>query len=131
MPQLRVLLVDDNQAFLDLAVHELAADPRVQVVGCARSSEEALEQLQQAEPDLVLLDISLPRMNGLEATRRIKRMPHAPWIVLVTIHDTPDYRAAGNAAGADGFIAKQEFDTQISSLIERLWGLAHAVPGQP
>jgi hypothetical protein len=50
-------------------------------------------------------------------------------VVLVTIYDTPDYRAAGIAAGADGFIAKEEFDTQIAPLIEALFGDALRAPG--
>jgi DNA-binding NarL/FixJ family response regulator len=122
MPPLRVLLVDDNQAFRDMAARELASDARVQVVGQARSAEDALAQLPGARPDLVLLDIGLPRMNGLEATRQIKARLGAPRVVLVTIYDTPDYRAAALAAGADGFIAKEEFDTQIAPLIEALFG---------
>ena len=121
MQSLRVLLVDDNQAFRDLAARELANDARVQIVGQAQSAEDALAQLPGAQPDLVLLDIGLPRMNGLEATRQIKARLGAPRVVLVTIHDSPDYRTAGMAAGADGFIAKEEFDTQISPLIERLF----------
>ncbi len=122
MQSLRILLVDDNQAFLDLAARELATDARVQIVGRAQSAEDALVQVQRARPDLVLLDIALPRMNGLEATRQIKAGLGPPRVVLVTIHDSPDYRAAGMAAGADGFIPKEEFDTQISPLIETLFG---------
>jgi DNA-binding NarL/FixJ family response regulator len=129
MQSLRVLLVDDNRAFLDLAARELATDMRVHVVGAMQSAEEALIQVQNLHPDLVLLDISLPRMNGLEATRQIKRWARAPWVVLVTIHDWPDYRAAGIAAGADGFIAKEEFDMQISALIGRLFDDLHCAPG--
>ncbi len=122
MHTVRVLLVDDNPAFLDTAARELTADARVQIVGRAGSGEEALVHVQRAPPDLVLLDISLPGMNGLEATRKIKAWPNAPRIVLVTIHDTSDYRVAGKAAGADGFIAKEEFDTQILPLVETLFG---------
>jgi two-component system invasion response regulator UvrY len=122
MQSLRILLVDDNQAFLDVAVRELAADTRVQIVGCARSAEDALVQVQRMQPDLVLLDIALPRMNGLEATRQIKAQLGAPRVILVTIHNASVYRAAGTAAGADGFIAKEEFDTQISPLLAALFG---------
>lgn len=122
MQSLRILLVDDNQAFLDMAARELAADARVQIVGCVQSAEEALVQVQRVHPDLVLLDISLPQMNGLEATRQLKAWPAAPQVVLVTIHDTPAYQAAGSEAGADGLIAKEDFDTQISPLIETLFG---------
>jgi two-component system invasion response regulator UvrY len=122
MQSLRILLVDDNQAFLDLAARELATDARVQIVGRAQSAEDALLQVQRARPDLVLLDIALPRMNGLEATRQIKACLDPPRVVLVTLHDSSDYRAAGMAAGADGFIPKEDFDTQISPLIETLFG---------
>jgi len=122
MQSLRVLLVDDNPAFLDLAARELAADTRVQIVGFVHSAEEALAKVQHTQPDLVLLDIALPGMNGLEAARRLKMQLGVPRVVLMTIHDTPDYRAAGVLAGADGFIAKEEIDTQIWPLIEMLFG---------
>jgi len=78
--------------------------------------------MQRVQPDLVLLDISLPQMNGLEATRQIKVWPGAPRVVLMTILDTPAYHVAGMEAGADGLIAKEEFDTQISPLIDTLFG---------
>ena len=128
MQSLRILLVDDNQAFLDMAARELTIDSRVRIVGQAQSAEEALVQVQRTQPDLVLLDIGLPRMNGLEATRRIKAGAGAPRVVLVTIHDTPAYRAAGMAAGADGFVAKEEFDLQIAPLIAGLFGDMSARP---
>ena len=130
MQTIRVLLVDDNPAFLDIAARELVADGRVQIVGRAQSGEDALAQVQRTQPDLVLLDIALPRMNGLKVTRQLKAQPVAPRVVLVTIHDTPDYRAAGVTAGADGFIAKEEFDTQILPLVEMLFGDLLRTPEQ-
>ncbi len=130
MQPIRVLLVDDNPAFLNAAVQELAVDARVQIVGQVQSGGEALAQVECTQPDLVLLDIALPGMNGLEVTRQIKARSGAPRIVLVTIHATPDYRAAGMASGADGFIAKEEFDTQILPLIETLFGDLLRTPEQ-
>jgi CheY-like chemotaxis protein len=84
MQSLRVLLVDDNLAFLDLAARELAADARVQIVGHAQSAEDALAQVQQAQPDLVLLDIALPGMNGLEATRQIGNVAPRAKVLVIT-----------------------------------------------
>jgi DNA-binding NarL/FixJ family response regulator len=112
-----VLLADDSPVFLELAARILSADPRFVVVGQAVSGHDVLEQVTLLDPDLVLMDWAMPGMNGLEATRRIKAQPGAPRVVMLTLHDHPEYRTAAKAAGADGFIAKWEFDTQLESLI--------------
>jgi DNA-binding NarL/FixJ family response regulator len=117
MIPIRVLLADDSPLFLELAARLLSADPRFVVVGQAVSGHDALEQEALLDPDLVLMDWAMPGMDGLEATRRIKAQPGAPRVVMLTLHDHPEYRTAAKDAGADGFIAKWEFDAQLESLI--------------
>src|SRR5258707_7117449 len=104
MPARRVLLVDDSPEFLESAVNFLAADPAIEVVGRAFSGRGAMEQLPVLKPDLVLMDVSMPEMNGLEATRRIKAQDEELRVILLTLHDNPEYRAAARAAKADGFV---------------------------
>ncbi|MFP4435794.1 MAG: response regulator transcription factor [Chloroflexaceae bacterium] len=120
MTAFRILLVDNSPDFLRSAARFLAADPQVVIVGQAESGHDALNQIARLHPDLVLIDISMPHMNGLEATRFIKARPDAPRVVVLTNYDTVDYRAAATAAGADGFIAKSEFSTQVFSVIYEL-----------
>jgi DNA-binding NarL/FixJ family response regulator len=120
-PPIRILLVDDNPEFLKSAAQFLSAEPRIEIVGQALSGRSALEQMALWRPDLVLMDLALPEMNGLDVTSRIKSQPGAPCVIILTLYDNPEYRAEARAVGADGFIAKSEFGTQLISLIYRLF----------
>lgn len=117
----RILLVDDNLGFLESAGHFLALDRQIEIVGRAPSGQEALRQVAQLKPDLVLMDLAMPEMDGLEATRQIKKLPDAPRVIILTLHDNAEYRAAAKAAQADGFIAKSEFGTQLLPLIHAMF----------
>jgi CheY-like chemotaxis protein len=116
----RILLVDDSRTFLDAAYHALAEDARIEVVGSALSGQEGLELTTQSQPDLVLMDVAMPGMNGMEATRLIKARPNAPRVVILTSYDLAHYRAAAKTAGADHYISKADFDSQLFPLLETL-----------
>jgi DNA-binding NarL/FixJ family response regulator len=121
---LRILLVDDSWEFLGSVEHFLAAEPRLKIVGYASSGQEALEQVNLLHPDLVLMDLAMPQMNGLVAARRIKAQSNAPRVVILTVHNQPEYQKAAEAAGADGFISKSDFGVQVLPLIEHLFAQA-------
>ena len=123
MKRIQVLLVDDNQIFLDSIQRFLASVKNVQVVGCAASGEEAIILAEKLNPELVLMDLAMPAMNGLQATRILKAKGHAPRIVVLTIHDSLEYQRAAKSVGADGFIAKSEFGEKLQPLIESLFDL--------
>jgi DNA-binding NarL/FixJ family response regulator len=116
----RIMLVDDNAEFLRVAADFLSTDPQVEIVGQALSGYDALGQVQRLDPDLVVIDLAMPRMNGLEATRRIKARLDAPQVVILTLYDNQEYRARATAAGADGFVSKSEFGEQLLPLIHTL-----------
>jgi DNA-binding NarL/FixJ family response regulator len=118
--RLRLLLVDDSAPFLTWAARTLERHPEVEIVGQARSGKEALEQVTQVQPDVVLLDMAMPDMNGVDVTRYLKGQPEAPYIVIVTLHDAPHYRTAAEAAGADNFISKADFGTEVGPLLNAL-----------
>lgn len=120
MPAFRILLVDDNPAFLDSACRLLATYSEIEVVGCALSAPEAIEKVAQLSPDVVLMDISMPEMDGLAATRRIKSQPHAPSVVIATLHDSQEYRRAAASVQADAFIPKSELGARVVPLIHSL-----------
>src|SRR5688572_29912359 len=90
-PMIRALLVDDHPTFLTVIQAELAALRELIVVGYAQSGQDALERVQQLQPDLVILDIAMPGMNGLEVARRIKAQAHSVAVVLVSMHNTLAY----------------------------------------
>jgi DNA-binding NarL/FixJ family response regulator len=116
----RILLVDDSRTFLDAACHALAEDTRIEVIGSALSGQEGLELTARKQPDLVLMDVALPGMNGMEATRLIKAQPNAPHVVILTSYDLAHYRAAAKTAGADNYICKADFDSKLFPLLETL-----------
>jgi DNA-binding NarL/FixJ family response regulator len=124
---IRVLAVDDSPDFLKLVVRLLSTAPAIQIVGQAHSGYHALEQVTALHPDLVLMDVAMPDMNGLEATRTIKARPGAPRVIILTLHDNAEYRAAAEAAGADAFVAKWELNTALLPLIYILF--EKAAPG--
>lgn len=120
MSAIRILLVDDNSEFLDVLDEFVAADPKMQIVGHAQSGRQAVDQVQRLEPDLLVMDINMPEMNGLEATRQIKERPDAPRVILLTMHDEACYREAATSNGADGFISKMGFCRELLPMIKEL-----------
>jgi len=120
MSPLRLLLVDDSPLFLDSAVQLLSRDPEIEIVGRALSGEDALAQVNALNPDVVLMDIAMPGMGGLEATRQIKALPQPPRVVILTLYDNPEYRAAAERVGADGFLCKSDFDARVLARIHAL-----------
>ena len=91
---LRILLVDDSPAFLHAATRALALDSRIDIVGKASSGHQAIALVPEVQPDVVLMDVAMPGMNGFEATRQIKSRPNPPRIVMLTSHDIAHYRTA-------------------------------------
>lgn len=119
--KISVLLVDDKTEFLESAARFLALEPGVKVVGYAQSVRYALEQIRQLRPDLVLMDLAMPGMNGLTASTLIKAFPAAPKVVIVSMYDSPEYQIAARVAQADGFVTKSEFGSQLPMLIQTLF----------
>ena len=105
--QIRVLLVDDH-AILREGVHALLArEPDILVVGEAADGQEALEQVPKLKPDVVIMDIVMPNMNGLEATRHItKRHPESK-VLILSMYDDHEYVVQIIQAGASGYVLKR------------------------
>lgn len=79
-----------------------------------------MEQVTRVQPDLVLMDWGMPGMNGLEATYNIKARSGAPNVVILTLYDNAEYRAAALAAGADGYVTKSDFGTELLPIVYTL-----------
>jgi DNA-binding NarL/FixJ family response regulator len=99
----------------------MALEPGLKIVGVAHSGREALKQLEQLQPSLVLMDVTMPDANGLDITRIVKEQPAAPYVIILTLHNNSEYRAAAAAAGADGFVPKWEVGTKLLPLIQTLF----------
>ncbi|OGW67169.1 MAG: hypothetical protein A3A88_01805 [Nitrospirae bacterium RIFCSPLOWO2_01_FULL_62_17] len=123
---IRTLMVDDHAAFLDELTHLLEEDHDMDVVGRAESGEDALEQTRTMRPDLVLMDLAMPGMGGLEATRRLKinAGTGAPRIIMLSLHEHSMYHMAALDAGADGFVPKSKLGTVLMPMIHSLFSAA-------
>ena len=124
LQRLRILIVDDSPAFIDDATHFLRLIPQFEVIGTANSGTEAIVQAATLRPDLILMDIRMPGMNGLEAARQIKQGPMPPCIIMLTLHGNPEYERGATVFEADGFVAKSDFGEQLLPLIFKLCNLA-------
>jgi DNA-binding NarL/FixJ family response regulator len=128
-PRVRILLADDSPDFRRQAARYLAAEPGFEVVAFAASGAEALEKAELVKPDVILMDLSMPGMNGFEATRRIKARADAPRVVIMTLNGGAPYRAFSEAALADGFLSKAEFVEDARTLLRNLFpGSAAGAP---
>ena len=106
----RVLIVDDQEPFRRAAAAVVdLTDPFV-VVGTAESGESCLAAVPELQPDLVLMDVGLPGMDGMEATRRLMALPRPPVVVLVSTHEEEEFGDAARTCGAVAYVKKSAFD---------------------
>ena len=124
MNQIKVLLVEDSQELLKALKEYFPRNHGFPVVGSAESGVSAIQKVQELKPDLVLMDISMPGMNGIEATREIKRLSNPPRVIMLTTHDDMEYKKASAAAGADGFISKTDLIKEAPLAIKKLFGIS-------
>ncbi len=120
MKRCRVLLVDGHALLLDVLSRFLAEIPEIEIVARARDGLEAMRMAILHRPDLVVVNLTISGLDGLELTRRVISEPWAPRVVLMSFHDEPEYRRAAETAGADGFVLNQELGTELVPLILRL-----------
>lgn len=115
----RVLVADDQTLFRNVLARMLASDPRVRVVGQARDGEEAVEQAREGRPDVILMDLQMPRMTGVEATRLLARdMPDIRVLALSAFASEGMVEDA-IASGARGFVEKDvTFDEILTRILE-------------
>ena len=102
----RVLIVDDHTLLRAGLRSLLAQDPNIEIVGEAADGRDAVRAVGQLMPDLVLMDLTMPGMNGIEAVTEIKRRYPEVRILVMTLHKTEDFIHASLRAGADGYILK-------------------------
>jgi len=117
-----LLIVDDNPQFRAIMREIVAEGPDFQVVGEAADGVEAMRLAQALRPDLILLDLVMPRVSGLEALRGIKAARPETQVIIVTVHGEDAYRQAAEASGADAFLLKKTLVTLLLPTIRRLCG---------
>jgi DNA-binding NarL/FixJ family response regulator len=106
LPSVRVLVVDDYEPFRRFVCSTLRKRPALQIVGEAFDGSAAVLRAEELKPDLILLDIGLPRVNGLQAAREIRKLSPNSKIVFVSQESTPDVIQEAFNLGAQGYVAK-------------------------
>ncbi len=116
--RIRVLLADDHEAMLDRVARLLAIE--CNVVGTATDGQQALEAARELKPDVLVLDISMPVMNGIETAHRLKEAGAETRIVFLTVHDDPDFAREALEAGALGYVIKQRIASDLMIAINEV-----------
>jgi len=111
--KIRILLADDHTILRQGIRMLLETQSDMEVVGEAVNGREAVEQARLLQPQIILMDISMPELNGLEATRQIKRELPAIQVVILTMHDNEEYLVQILQAGATGYVLKQAADREL------------------
>jgi DNA-binding NarL/FixJ family response regulator len=116
----KILLADDHVMFRQGVKRIIEGMDGVNVVGEARDGLELLRLLREINPHLVIMDISMPNLRGLEATREIKAINPEVKVLILTMHKDREYLYHALTAGAEGYLLKEDADEELISAIERL-----------
>jgi len=132
----RVVVVDDFEPFRRFLSSELQSRPELQVIAEVSDGLEAVQRAEELQPDLILLDIGLPKLNGIEAARRIRERAPKSMILFVSENRSPDIVEEALRTGADGYVLKSDAGREILPAVEAVLqgkqfvskGLVAAVP---
>ncbi len=110
----RIIIVDDHELVRTGLKTMLGAQPHLEIIGEASDGQEAVELCQRVKPDLVLMDVRMPKMDGLAATREIKQRFPKMSVLILTVHENEDYMLEAIRAGASGYVLK---DSSVGALV--------------
>lgn len=127
MEQARILLADDHRIFLEGLKNLL--EKKFEIIGMVENGRELIEEVAQQRPDVVVTDISMPELNGIEATVQIKKIDPDVKVILLTMHGDVTYATRGFEAGASGYVMKQAAaDELFSAIREAMLGRTFVTP---
>jgi DNA-binding NarL/FixJ family response regulator len=126
----RLLIADDHRLFAESLMTVLGEDERVEVVGIAVNGQEAVDLAAELKPDVILMDLKMPVMDGLEATRRIRASGSSAQVLLLTGTESPLGAEDADAAGATAFLRKESGIDELRQVFLQVASLA-AVLGGP
>ena len=128
--QYRIVIAEDHTILREGLRSLLCSDPDFDVVGEAEDGRDAIRCVEALSPDLVLMDLSMPRMNGLDAIKEIKKQNPEIKIIVLTVHKTEEYILATLQAGADGYLLKDATHSELVMAIKNvIAGKRYLSPG--
>jgi DNA-binding NarL/FixJ family response regulator len=116
----RILIVEDRTIVREGLRLLVTSDERYTIAGEAEDGHAAIKVARELQPELILMDLSMPRMNGMDAVREIKKLCPSTKILVLTVHDTDEFIIASLEAGADGYILKDANKTELMLAIENV-----------
>ena len=122
MKNLRIVLAEDHTILREGLRALLSADPNFEIIGEAQDGREAVRCVEKLEPDLLLMDLSMPRMSGMDAIREIKKRYPEIKIIALTVHKTEEYLLNTLQAGADGYVLKDATHDELVLAIKNVMG---------
>jgi len=117
MAAIRILVVDDHELVREHICSLLTTEPDLEVVCDASGAFDAIRKAEEYQPDVVLLDISIPELNGLQAAPLIRKVAPKAEILFVTAHDNPFFVREAFAAGARGFLTKSQISAELLNAV--------------
>jgi DNA-binding NarL/FixJ family response regulator len=122
MQKIKIMVVDDHGIFRDGIRALVGLHDDLEIVGEASEGKEAVKKAQELAPDVVIMDITIPGMDGLEATRRIKKKNPGIKVLILTQHGDKEYVLSSIKAGADGYVPKIAASSELISAIRAVYG---------
>ncbi|MBW2487057.1 MAG: response regulator transcription factor [Deltaproteobacteria bacterium] len=118
--KIRIVLVEDHTILREGLRALLSADPKFEIIGEADDGRQAIRRVDNLAPDLVVMDLSMPRMTGMDAIREIKRRHPATKIIALTVHKAEEYLRTTLQAGADGYVLKDATHVELLLAIQNV-----------
>jgi DNA-binding NarL/FixJ family response regulator len=118
--KIKIVIAEDHTIVREGLRALLDSDPELEVVGEVEDGREAIRSIKTFDPELLLMDLSMPRMNGMDAIREIKKRQPAIKIIVLTVHKTEEYVLASLEAGADGYILKDATHAELIICIKHV-----------
>ncbi len=114
---IRVFLADDHAVVRDGMTALMEAEQDIQVVGTASNGQQAVVQIKESQPDIVVMDIAMPELNGIDATRQISETYPAVRVIMLSMHDSSEYIYQALKAGARGYLLKESAGKEVVTAV--------------
>jgi two-component system response regulator NreC len=125
--KVRIVIAEDHTILREGLRSLLSSNPNFEIVGEAEDGREAIRCAEKFKPDLILTDLSMPRMNGMEAIKEIKRESPATKVLVLTVHKAEEYILATFRAGADGYILKDSTHSELVMAVKKVLSGTHYI----